>query len=293
MKISKAEFVERSIKKHGNYYDYSLVEWINTKTKICTKCRNEKSISEFPKDKSWCKFCVNEYKRGWNLKKKKEKERLEEQKPPKTTKICGKCDIEKPFDEFPKDRNQCLKCRNLYYKDWREKNPKKSKAIKDKWRKNNKEYCEQYRKENFERIQKQQKAWKDKNKKHILKQNREYVKKKCATDPLFKCTFNIRHLIYQTFRNGEYSKKSKTYKILGCSFKEFKEHIENQFEPWMNWNVHGLYNGEENFGWDFDHIIPVSSAKTEEEIIKLNHYTNFQPLCSYTNRVIKKDIINF
>lgn len=34
---------------------------------------------------------------------------------------------------------------------------------------------------------------------------------------------------------------------------------------------------------------PISSAKTEEEAIKLCHYTNFQPLCSYTNRYIKSD----
>ena len=40
---------------------------------------------------------------------------------------------------------------------------------------------------------------------------------------------------------------------------------------------------------DIDHIIPLSSAKTEEDIIRLNHYTTLQPLCSYTNRYIKKN----
>ena len=44
---------------------------------------------------------------------------------------------------------------------------------------------------------------------------------------------------------------------------------------------------------DIDHIIPISTAKTEEEIIKLNHYSNLQPLCSYTNRVIKRDKVNY
>lgn len=68
--------------------------------------------------------------------------------------------------------------------------------------------------------------------------------------------------------------------------------MESKFEPWMNWNNYGLYNGELNYGWDIDHIVPISSANTEEEIIKLNHYTNLQPLCSKTNRYIKKDYIN-
>jgi len=61
----------------------------------------------------------------------------------------------------------------------------------------------------------------------------------------------------------------------------------------MNWNNRGLYNGELNYGWDIDHIIPLSSAENEEDLYKLSHYTNLQPLCSYTNRYIKRDIKNY
>lgn len=69
----------------------------------------------------------------------------------------------------------------------------------------------------------------------------------------------------------------------------FKLHLENQFESWMNWRNKGLYNGTPNFGWDIDHIIPLSSAVNETDIIKLNHYTNLRPLCSYVNRYVKRD----
>jgi len=61
----------------------------------------------------------------------------------------------------------------------------------------------------------------------------------------------------------------------------------------MNWDNYGLYNGELNFGWDIDHIVPISTAKTKEEIIKLNHYENLQPLCSKINRDIKRDKIEY
>jgi len=61
----------------------------------------------------------------------------------------------------------------------------------------------------------------------------------------------------------------------------------------MNWDNHGKYNGEFNFGWDLDHIIPISSAITEQEVIKLNHFTNLQPLCSKINRYIKKNKLDF
>ena len=61
----------------------------------------------------------------------------------------------------------------------------------------------------------------------------------------------------------------------------------------MNWNNRGLYNGELNYGWDIDHIIPVSYAKNEEELLLLNHYTNLQPLCSKINRDIKRNKVNY
>ena len=30
--------------------------------------------------------------------------------------------------------------------------------------------------------------------------------------------------------------------------------------------------------WHIDHVIPLSSANTEEEVLNLCHYTNLQPL---------------
>jgi hypothetical protein len=102
-------------------------------------------------------------------------------------------------------------------------------------------------------------------------------------------------IVKQTIRSGikrkGYTKKSKTYDILGCTHDEFKLQIESQFKEWMNWNNYGKYNGEEKYGWDLDHIIPLSSVNTKEDIIRLNHHSNLQPLCSYVNRCVKRDKI--
>jgi len=62
----------------------------------------------------------------------------------------------------------------------------------------------------------------------------------------------------------------------------------------MTWENKGLYNGNFEYGWDIDHIEPLfpdNIERTKEDIIRLNHYTNFQPLCSKINRDIKKNKI--
>ena len=50
----------------------------------------------------------------------------------------------------------------------------------------------------------------------------------------------------------------------------------------MTWENHGKYNTEKRT-WQLDHIIPISTARDEEELIKLCHYTNYQPLDSMKN----------
>jgi hypothetical protein len=72
--------------------------------------------------------------------------------------------------------------------------------------------------------------------------------------------------------------------MLGCSIKEFQNHLEQQFSNDMTWDNYGKM-------WEVDHIIPLSSDKTKEGFIKLNHYTNLQPLLSYDNRIKGDKII--
>lgn len=137
-------------------------------------------------------------------------------------------------------------------------------------------------------IQKQSKVWIQNNKDKI----RIYDNKRYKNEPLYKLKKIIRVQILNSLKN-KFTKSKLTIEILGCSFEEFKQYIESKFEPWMNWDNHGLYNGELNYGWDLDHIIPISSAKTEEDIYKLSHFSNLQPLCSYVNRNIKRNLTNY
>lgn len=80
--------------------------------------------------------------------------------------------------------------------------------------------------------------------------------------------------------------RNKTFDIVGCSPNYLREHIEKQFLEGMNWENYGFY------GWHIDHKIPLSSAKNEEEILKLFHYTNLQPLWAEENLRKNKKILN-
>ena len=140
-----------------------------------------------------------------------------------------------------------------------------------------KEYGKKYREENKELIKEK-------------KIKRQFNRRK--EDFIYKLRCNVSTLIRISFKNKSFKKKNKSQEILGCSYEEFNLHLESMFEPWMNWGNHGNPKDgvlEPNKTWDIDHIIPLSSAKTEDDIIKFNHYTNLRPLCSYNNRFIKKN----
>ena len=221
-------------------------------------------------------------------------------------KSCSKCKIEKEFSSFHKSsrnkigyRSQCISCENEY----KEANKDKRREY-DKNRVYDKERNIQYYSLNKDNILLKRKEHYQNNKESKLDYQREYQKnnkdkrnsyliERRQNDPLFKLITNVRNLIYNSFYYNGYSKNSKTEELLGCSFEELKQHLESKFEPWMNWDNRGLYNGELNYGWDIDHVIPLSSVNEEIDIIKLNHYTNLQPLCSKVNRDIKKDNLEY
>ena len=210
-------------------------------------------------------------------------------------KVCSKCKEEKDVTEFYSGRNQCKLCVKEYKKEYKENNKQKIKDISKKYR-------EKYKEKNKEKIKQYKKEYIEKNKEKNRKYNNQYREKnkekinirlcnRRQSDPTYRLIESIKSRINESIRRKGYTKKSKTYDILGCTYNEFKLQIESQWEEWMNWDNYGKYNGEENYGWDFDHIIPISSGKCEEDIIRLNHHSNIQPLCSYINRYVKRDKI--
>ena len=158
-------------------------------------------------------------------------------------------------------------------KEYREQNKDKVKE----YREQNKDKIKEYIEQNKDKIKEYSKKYYQKNKKILQEKENEYRSNRKKNDSLYKLKYVTRTTICNSFKKNSFKKLNKTELILGCSFDEFKEHLESKFEDWMNWGNYGLYNGELNYGWDIDHITPISKANTEEDVIKLNHYSNLQP----------------
>jgi hypothetical protein len=190
-------------------------------------------------------------------------------------KNCSKCNKEKSLDCFYKStyhkggyRNDCIDCRKEYELNNKDRFLVRKSLSSKKYRDNNKEKERERQRSDMFRLSR-----------------RERYSVRIKEDNTFRLVRSYRAIL----RRYKTSLKSKD--ILGCSANDFTLYLESKFEKWMDWNNYGLYNGQINNGWDIDHIIPLSSAKCEEDIIRLNHYTNLQPLCSKVNRNIKKNNI--
>ena len=101
-----------------------------------------------------------------------------------------------------------------------------------------------------------------KEKERLKNRRTAWMEKYYKENPIRKFAAATRKNVAESFkRRNKYSKNEHTEEILGCSMQFFREYIENKFKDGMTM---------ENYGeWQLDHIIPLATAKSKEEIIKL------------------------
>jgi hypothetical protein len=190
-------------------------------------------------------------------------------------KTCTKCNIEKPYSDFYKTKRsndghhaRCKQCQKQY------KAENKHKWIE--YRQKNKQRDIEYRKNRSHIKKDYDRKYREKNRERLNRIKREYRKNKRNQDPVFRLKGRIRARLLYAIKSKNYDKKYSTIEYLGCSYKFYKDYLQNRFKDGMSWDNHGE--------WHIDHIIPLSSANTEEELIKLFHYTNTQPLWASENQ---------
>lgn len=225
---------------------------------------------------------------------------------------CTKCGRDLPLECFGKDSQKkdgvrswckdCIKQRNQKYyaensekvlsqtKEYRNKNRESCLQRQKKYYQNNKEktleYQKKYAKDHPNQVRKYKKKYAEENKEKVKESRKQYIKHKKENDPCFKVILQLRYLIYSSLiLRNDYKKASHTYEILGCSYEEAWEHLK---QTWLE-NYGTEWNGEP---YHIDHIIPLVTAKTEEEVINLCSINNLQMLTPQDN-LSKNDKLNW
>ena len=187
-------------------------------------------------------------------------------------KWCSICREVKTIEEFSKSINTthgldsvCKECRRNAASDRRKSNPERVKEI----RRNS-------RNKHAEKSRESKKKWAEENKDHI----RKYKREKYKNDPIYKMQLVCRQMVKRMFKSTGIKKCYKTQEVLGYNAKDLKLHIEKQFKEGMTWDNYGE--------WHIDHIIPISSAKSLYDGIRLSQLENLQPLWAEEN-ILKGD----
>ena len=232
--------------------------------KQCRKCNELKSLNQYAKDsikkdglRSICKVC--------DALRKKEiyhsKQLVTEIKI--QIKLCITCDNSKNVTSFDKDKRsadgvawECKECRHIRYKSNYSKHSEKRRKKSSKYYHNNKEKA--------------------------LACNLKYQNKREKKDILYRLTRRLRNRLYYALKRAHWKTDTHFSEYIGCTLEALKSHLQAKFTEGMTWDNWGL--GEKC--WVIDHIYPLSLAKTEEEMLKLCHYTNLQPMWFIPN--IKK-----
>jgi len=225
--------------------------------KKCTKCLEEKPLSEFYKQpnssdgyKTICKGCGKIIRTNYQ---KNNRVKINEKQKEYSKKQPNK--IKESVKKWRNNNKEVVRKNNKVY---REKNPNKIALLKKKWNSENKE-----------RIKEKQKEYYTNNKEAILKKNREWNKNNAHI-------VGWRSVLKSQLRRFGKKKEGRTIDLLGYSAEELKLYIQSLFTEGMTW---------ENYGeWEIDHIKPVSKFDKNTPPSVVNALSNLQPLWKTENR---------
>lgn len=230
-------------------------------------------------------------------------------------KWCAKCSTVNPLEEFYNGASYCRSCMSLmtkgnedvlnsrktYYienrdavlnrvRTYRKNNPEAIRLSKMKYSINNpdkeRESRDRYRSLNIDKIRAKQKEHYHKNIKAKKEYDRKYridnaailrdkLRDRYNSDRDFRLRCICRSILRRALKYSKSKKTSRTFELLGYTNVDLINHIESLFQPGMSWDNYGE--------WHIDHKIPICTAKTFEDGIRLSQLDNLQPLWEADN----------
>lgn len=160
------------------------------------------------------------------------------------------------------------------YKKYKQVNKEKISDYQKEYNQVNREKQKEYQKEYNQANREKLKEYQQTNRAKINSWAKIYQRERRRSDPLFRLKQVLR---VQSGRvKSKFGTKSRTAQLLGCTWEQAQTHLIQTAVT--NYAVY-----VENENYHVDHIIPLSSATTEEEAIALCHYTNLQLLTPEDN----------
>lgn len=263
----------------------------STHMRVCTKCGDCKpeakftkviSASGMPALRAQCNTCRAAINREIRLRDPVKRQNSDKQQLLQTLKQdglkpCKTCGLVKPLIEF---RAKSLK--DCYTADCKICAATAGRAEYHKNKPTWAARAQEYRSRNRAQISEKNAEYVRKNRQATTDRQSRWAKEKRKVDPVFALKMRLRSMLSDVFRNGGFTKKARALEIFGCDWAALHRHMEMQFTKGMTWGNRGA--------WEIDHIIPLSIAKTEADIISLNHFTNLRPLWADENNA-KSDLI--
>lgn len=166
-----------------------------------------------------------------------------------------------------------------YHKAWRDANREHlNEQAREKYRQNPQSFKERknrYVASNQEKVKKSQHRYKTENRQKCT----DYERIKRQSDPVYRFRTSVRCLIWGYAKKKGYKGNKKTWELVGCDFDTFLAYVQSQFEDGMTLENYGHGRG----CWNIDHIVPISTAQTDDDVERLNHYSNLRPMWSTDN----------
>jgi hypothetical protein len=219
------------------------------------------------------------------------------------SKICTKCLINKPLDEFAKDsrgrlgrRSDCKICNCERSKRYQKLHLEQVLAKNRAWVSKNLDHVKEYRRKNLPRdrertrlryandetfrikkIKNAREFRKDPNNKQKILSTQRKLAKEYRKNPIWRIKANLRRRLCFVLHGKR--KAEHTFNLIGCTLEQLKQHLESQFTEGMRWDNYGRN------GWHIDHIKPCDAfdfSKPEDQKACF-HYTNLRPLWAKDN----------
>ena len=235
--------------------------------KICSQCKVEKTLEEFYHDRAMCKSCIAQWGKQYYKNNKK------------TIKQKKKLYVQNHKEQIKKRHHAWRVQNKLYLQQYNITNVNHIKNRKKQWYQDNKEnvkqHAHQYYKDNKDIIKQRSKVYNQVNK----EKRRIYYANRIKVDIQYKLRTHLRRRLNAAIKNNQ--KAGSAVKDLGCTVDFLKQYIESLWQLGMTWNNYGNKEGQ----WSIDHVIPLFKfdLTDREQFLKVNNYTNLQPMWHIDN----------